>query len=158
MYLLEACNILALQKNVFKLQIVAPRNIIESYLINFPKLTKHIELIPETNQLGLAKLMQQADIFIFPSLFESFGLVPYESIACGTPVIVSDIEVFRNKLIKQPFVQFCDLQNPTSLANAILTAQKNKDTINKNELFHFIQTRFSPEAISAQFKDYNFEF
>ncbi len=158
MYLLEACNILALQKNDFKLQIVAPRNIIESYLINFPKLTKHIELIPETNQLGLAKLMQQADIFIFPSLFESFGLVPYESIACGTPVIVSDIEVFRNKLIKQPFVQFCDLQNPTSLANAILTAQKNKDTINKNELFHFIQTRFSPEAISAQFKDYNFEF
>ncbi len=158
MYLLEACNILALQKNVFKLQIVAPRNIIESYLRKFPKLTKHIELIPETNQLGLAKLMQQADIFIFPSLFESFGLVPYESIACGTPVIVSDIEVFRNKLIKQPFVQFCDLQNPTSLANAILTAQKNKDTINKNELFHFIQTRFSPEAISAQFKDYNFEF
>lgn len=158
MYLLEACNILALQKNDFKLQIVAPRNIIESYLLKFPKLIKHIELIPETNQMGLAKLMQQADIFIFPSLFESFGLVPYESIACGTPVIVSDIEVFRNKLIKQPFVQFCDLQNPTSLANAILTAQKNKDTINKNELFHFIQTRFSPEAISAQFKDYNFEF
>jgi hypothetical protein len=71
---------------------------------------------------------------------------------------VSDIEVFRNKLINLPFVQFCDLQNPTSLANAVLTAQKNKDTINKNELFHFIHTRFSPEVISAQFKHYNFEF
>jgi glycosyltransferase involved in cell wall biosynthesis len=158
LYLLEAFNILALQKNNFKLKIVAPQNIIESYLTNFPELKKHIDLIPETNQLGLAKLMQQADVFVFPSLFESFGLVPYESIACGTPVIVSDIEVFRNKLINLPFVQFCDLQNPTSLANAVLTAQKNKDTINKNELFHFIHTRFSPEVISAQFKHYNFEF
>lgn len=158
LYLLEACNILALQNNVFKLQIVAPANIVESYLTSFPELKKHVELIPETNQSGLAKLMQQADVFVFPSLFESFGLVPYESIACGTPVIVSNIEVFKSKLINLPFVQFCDLQNSTSLINAVLAVQKNKCTNNKNELFQFIQSRFSTEAISSLFKNYDFEF
>jgi len=31
-----------------------------------------------------------ADVFVYPSLYEGFGLPPLESMACGTPVIVSD--------------------------------------------------------------------
>ena len=31
-----------------------------------------------------------AEIFVYPSLFEGFGLPPLEAMACGTPVIVSD--------------------------------------------------------------------
>ena len=32
-----------------------------------------------------------ADIFVFPSLYEGFGIPPLEAQACGTPVIVSNI-------------------------------------------------------------------
>jgi glycosyltransferase involved in cell wall biosynthesis len=31
-----------------------------------------------------------ADVFVFPSLLEGFGLPPVESMACGTPVIAAD--------------------------------------------------------------------
>ena len=31
-----------------------------------------------------------AEVFVYPSLFEGFGLPPLEAMACGTPVIVSD--------------------------------------------------------------------
>jgi len=31
-----------------------------------------------------------ADVFLYPSLYEGFGLPPLEAMACGTPVVVSD--------------------------------------------------------------------
>lgn len=38
----------------------------------------------------LPSLYSGADIFVFPSLYEGFGIPPLEAMACGTPVIVSN--------------------------------------------------------------------
>jgi glycosyltransferase involved in cell wall biosynthesis len=35
-------------------------------------------------------LMNMADLFVFPSLYEGFGLPPLEAMACATPTVVSD--------------------------------------------------------------------
>ncbi|ADU96640.1 glycosyl transferase group 1 [Thermovibrio ammonificans HB-1] len=39
----------------------------------------------------LVKLYQRAKLFIYPSVYEGFGLPPLEAMACGTPVIVSNV-------------------------------------------------------------------
>jgi glycosyltransferase involved in cell wall biosynthesis len=38
----------------------------------------------------LTGLMNLADVFVFPSLYEGFGLPPLEAMACGTPVVTSN--------------------------------------------------------------------
>jgi len=38
----------------------------------------------------LPALYNLAELFVFPSLYEGFGLPPLEAMACGTPVITSD--------------------------------------------------------------------
>lgn len=38
----------------------------------------------------LTELYNAADLFVFPSLYEGFGLPPLEAMACGTPVITSN--------------------------------------------------------------------
>lgn len=43
----------------------------------------------------LIELYSNAICFVYPSLYEGFGIPPLEAQACGCPVVLSDIPVFR---------------------------------------------------------------
>lgn len=67
----------------------------------------------------IAAYYTMADAFITYSYSsEGFGLTPIEAIACGTPVICSDIKVFREVL--QDNAIFVTPKNPQLLSEAII--------------------------------------
>ncbi len=46
----------------------------------------------------LPTLYARAKLFVFPSIYEGFGIPPLEAMACGVPVLCSDIEVLQEVL------------------------------------------------------------
>lgn len=62
----------------------------------------------------LAELYKGAAAMVFPSLYEGFGIPLIESMACGCPVIASDIPVFRE--LGRRYVRYFDPHSETELS------------------------------------------
>ena len=67
---------------------------IDSFIFNNDLTSRVIQYVSPSDE-QIANLYKHADLFVFPSLFEGFGLPPLEAVASGCPAILSDIPIFR---------------------------------------------------------------
>ena len=79
----------------------------------------------------MRQFLSNADVFVFLSEAEGFGLTPIEAMACGTNVIVSDLGIFHETLANMAF--FTD--NEKFSADTVRMAIKNK--LKRNVLMDF---------------------
>ncbi|MBI4127219.1 glycosyltransferase family 4 protein [Candidatus Peregrinibacteria bacterium] len=56
-----------------------------------PKLASRIHFLGYVEYSKLAELYSRAALLAYPSLYEGFGIPPLEAMACGTPVLTSNI-------------------------------------------------------------------
>lgn len=54
-------------------------------------ITHRVRFLPSVKQDQLPEYYSAADVCVFPSYYESFGLAALESMACGTPVVASRV-------------------------------------------------------------------
>jgi len=66
---------------------------------------------------ALKALYQAAICFVFPSLYEGFGLPAVEAMACGCPVVAADIPGLRETC--RDGVQYCDPRSPGDIATQV---------------------------------------
>ena len=59
--------------------------------VNRLGLNSHVIFTGYAPYEDLPLLLNGADVFIYPSLYEGFGLPPLEAMACGTPLITSNL-------------------------------------------------------------------
>jgi glycosyltransferase involved in cell wall biosynthesis len=72
----------------------------------------------EPNSTGLRALYANADLFVMPSLAETFGIATIEAMAAGLPVIVGDIGAAR-EIVDDGVTGWLIGQTPAALANAL---------------------------------------
>ena len=101
-------------------------------LIFYYGLLKKVEVTGYLNENLLPNIYSNADIFVFPSLYEGFGFPPLEAMACGCPVISSQKASLPEVLKDNAY--YVDPITPVKLAKAIDDLLKNENL--KKELRH----------------------
>lgn len=79
-----------------------------------------VRFLGHVSEAQLRWLYAQARLFCFLSLGEGFGMPPVEALAFGTPVLASDLEVFRENL--PAGTTFVDPSDVTAVADAVREA------------------------------------
>ncbi len=81
---------------------------------------QYVELKGKVEFGELRKLVANAKLLAFPSLYEGFGLPPLEALAVGVPVVVSNIPV-HNEIFSEE-AHFVDPYSEISIAEGIINA------------------------------------
>ena len=117
----------------------------ENELLEFPVKTKSYGLI--NNEEDMVKIYQNADIFIFPSLQESFGQTLLEAMSCGVIPLSYDVGVASELIINESNGYIVEVGNKEKLLSSF-------HKLLKSENLSLIKTK-SRQQISSYFLSKN---
>ncbi|MGC4085242.1 MAG: glycosyltransferase family 1 protein [Vicinamibacterales bacterium] len=78
---------------------------------------QHVRFLGYLPDETLAVMYRLAGVFVFPSLYEGFGLPPLEAMASGTPVVTSNLSSLPE--VTGDAAQLVDPYDPQSIADGI---------------------------------------
>jgi len=85
--------------------------------LEFDSIPEGVRLLGRVEDEALPALYSGAAGFVYPSIYEGFGLPPLEALACGCPVAVSDIPALREVCGKTAV--YFDPFSPEDLSNKL---------------------------------------
>lgn len=130
----------------------------EKYLTHIKKFVKDNNLEKDIHFLGyvpsqfMAPLYREAFSLIFPSLHEGFGFPALEAMACGCPVLASNIS--SNLEVCEESACYFDPTDQDSLQNAmqqIMTNTKYRDELRQNGIKRATEFTWEKTAISYKY-------
>lgn len=83
----------------------------------WPEVMDRVTLLSYISDHDLKHLYHAARVFVYPSLYEGFGLPPLEAMACGTPVVCSNATSLP-EVVGDAALLF-DPRSPEALAEAV---------------------------------------
>ena len=117
-------------------------------------LIDHIYLTGYVNQNDLPALYSAADLFMYPSLRESFGIPIIEAMICGTPVITSNSSSMPE--IGNVHAEYIEPTNPISIATKMTEVlSKTENELTTWERFKYAST-FKWETTARKMTNFYF--
>ncbi|HEY8370830.1 MAG TPA: glycosyltransferase family 1 protein, partial [Thermodesulfobacteriota bacterium] len=83
----------------------------------------HVKYLGYVTDNELRALYDRASCFVYPSLYEGFGLPPLEAMACGCPVVASDTASLPE--VCGPAALYCDPRAPQDIAAKIAAVMRS---------------------------------
>jgi len=114
------------------------------------KLEERVFIIDRLDDTQIAMWINAADLFIFPSLRESFGVTQIEALGCGVPVIASN-NVGSRDVINDTCGYLFKAGNAQDLALKIIRGLNTE--WDKTKILEYAKTTYSWEVVSKQYDD-----
>lgn len=86
-----------------------------------------LKIVGERPRAEMPSFWHALDVAVVPSFEEAFGLVALEALACGVPVVASDVGGLKDIIVDQDCGFFVPPNNPERLAQAIVALLTNQD-------------------------------
>ena len=78
--------------------------------------------VPDEDLPGLLSL---SDLFVFPSLFEGFGLPTLEAMSCGTPVVTSNVSSMPE--VSGDAAHYVNPEDEASIAEGVMSVLQDRE-------------------------------
>ena len=78
-----------------------------------------LHLLGDVSAQDVADLLGSADVFVFPSMWETFGLAAVEAAMVGLPIVAADLPVLREVLAEAKAVRFAPPRDVGAWIDAI---------------------------------------
>jgi glycosyltransferase involved in cell wall biosynthesis len=151
--MLEALSLVMGIRNDFIVKIIGPA---KKELVNMAKklsLNNNIYFLGEITYEKVAKEINESDAMIHFTRFETFGCVIAESLCCGVPVIVSDLDVTRELITDQVNGLFVTKDDIQDLADKILLFMNKGIELEPKKIAEKNQQRFNYNQVGKKFDD-----
>ncbi len=108
---------------------------------------RYLKLYGKLEEDEVADLIRCNDVFVIFSNFETFSIVIAESLACGIPVITSDLPNVR-EFEDSGGIYTVEKGNEQSLLEAMIYMISHYKNYDKSQLHNFICEKFSNEVVA----------
>ena len=153
-YLLEALAHLKANREDFVLNIVGdgPNKSEYEALAHELRLRNVVRFHGLKTKQEVAELMKRCDFFVLPSLFETFGVVLIEALACGKPVIATDIGG-PSEIVTEEVGKLVPPRDPEALTEVIDYMLAHYSDYDPNKILAYVKGRFSYEVVGRKFDE-----
>jgi len=150
--ILEVIKILSQKKLNFTLNIIGDgdHNEVLKYIDKLELPTGMVKLHTTKTPNQVALLMQQANIYVSFSNYETFGVVMIEALACGVPVISTNTGVLL-ELKHQDYFRIIKKNDKNSLQQYLEYSIKKNPVFNSDKMHAFVVSKYSFTTISKKY-------
>lgn len=90
-YLLKAFRNLDVNTELWLVGVLPTDPVLKTMIADCEQVTNRLKLIGPVAQSQLNEIYNECDLFVLPSLSDGWGMVVSQALACGLPVVVSDM-------------------------------------------------------------------